>query len=407
MSVNLLWLRDTAERCVRTFVQAFLGMVLAGAFHVPGVVDLSIVRKAAVAGLALALSALMSAVGSLTGDPTNGSLLAGRGKHRRGKLDERVATSYEPSANVTFTALPALPRKALGRRPAKNAPALRFADHLTAVPDHPISELAPNLSWPMDHNDSVGCCVVAGLDHYRQVVYSSLGAPYTPWTDQQLLKLYQTQNPTFRSWQDGGTSRDQGMDVQTFLEYLVKQGAILGFAKVDHMNVEEMKAAIYLGLGVVTGEVLTRRNMTEQVWDYHPRDPQEGGHCTTSVGYTPAESIVSWGALYSVTDAFLQHNIEEAWFVITQAHVDHPAFRAGFDLASFAAAYQEITGATFPVPVTPAPVPTPVPAPTPAPSADVLAALDPVTLDRLTANASRRHETVTDDAVRIITSYFK
>jgi hypothetical protein len=49
-----------------------------------------------------------------------------------------------------------------------------------------------------------------------------------------------------------------------------------------------------------------------------------------------------------------------------------------------------------------------VPHETPSePVVDVLGKLDKVTRARLEANAQRRHQTVEDDAARIITSYFK
>lgn len=81
---------------------------------------------------------------------------------------------------------------------------------------------------------------------------------------------------------------------------------------------------------------------------------------------------------------FVQHQVTEAYFVITQAHVDHPGFRDSFDLAAYAAAYQEITGAPFPVPVAPDPAPTPAPTPAPAPGAPTITS--PVDGSTLTSN---------------------
>jgi hypothetical protein len=68
-----------------------------------------------------------------------------------------------------------------------------------------------------------------------------------------------------------------------------------------------------------------------------------------------------------MTEAFIAHQLDEAWFVLTQAHVDHPAFRAGYDVAGFAAAVAEMTGGRVVVPV-PAPQPPPAPQPTPGPA---------------------------------------
>jgi len=261
------------------------------------------------------------------------------------------------------------PTKKTGRREPSNGPAIDFADHLLVPPSAPIADVAPQLVWPMDKNDEWGDCVVAGADHTLETVNTALLGSYTNWSVDQILAYYRTQNPDF----DPNTGvGDNGMDIQTFLSYLVKHGVILGFAKIDHTNPAEMDAAIYLGLAIITGENLTVAQQTQTVWDIVPGDAPWGGHCTTSVGYPGAarDTCVTWGALVDMTEAFVAQAVEEAWFVITQAHVDHPGFRAGYDMASFAAAYKQLTGRDFPVPVAPpAPSPTPAP-PAPAPAVD-------------------------------------
>jgi hypothetical protein len=383
------------ERLLKAFVVAFVGVYVAGGLSVATFADASVLEKAADAGLAALGSLILSLLGTNVGNKATPSLLPAKLDPTTNTwdatppmVDPHMGLSIqgpaggwpdpEPWNNWTWEGAPGtetnvfdatgqnpLPAgirpKALGRRKPSNKPALQFADHLISIPAHPITDVAPDLSWPMDHNDTVGCCVVAGLDHTLQAIYTQLTGAYRNWSDGQMLAYYQTQNPDFHSWSQGGSSADGGMDIQTFLNYLVKQGVILGFAKVDHTNLEMVKAATYLGLGLVTGEILTRKNMSEQVWDYHSGDPEEGGHCTVSVGYNPLGQQVSWGDLYSMTDAFYEKRVEEAWFVITQAHVDHPAFRAGFDLTSFAAAYKQITGRDMPISLPPSPAPTPTP----------------------------------------------
>jgi hypothetical protein len=264
------------------------------------------------------------------------------------------------------------PSKKLGKlAPIPGRKAVPFGSFLTVAPAHPLVDVAPNLIYPMDHNDQAGDCVVAALDHALQVICALLGVARPNWTDAELLAFYRTQNPNFRSWADGGKSVDGGMVIQTFLEYLVAQGVILAFGKVDHTNEDELKAATYLGLAIVTGEVLDVAQQTQTVWDYK-RTAQWGGHATCTVGYqaTPdRQTVVTWGELVDVTQAFITHQLDEAWFVLTQAHVDHPDFREHFDLAGFAAAVSELTAGKVVVPV-PAPQPPapPVPAPGPAPA---------------------------------------
>lgn len=258
----------------------------------------------------------------------------------------------------------------LGARPPSDKPALLFAEHLVpgvVIPQHPVDDRVPPLVWPMDDNNKFGVCVIAAGDHARQAIYTLLVGSYTNMTEAQIFADYKTQNPDFDPNTGAG---DNGMDIQTYLNHLVKTGVLLGFAKVDHTNKEEVKAATYLGLAIVTGEDLTVSQQNQAVWDYVPNDAPWGGHSTTTVGYTGSpdqDDGISWGAVFPQTQAFVQHQVTEAWFILTQAHVDHPGFRQGFDLGSFAAAYSNITGRPFPVPVPPPAPPAPPVPPTPTP----------------------------------------
>lgn len=264
------------------------------------------------------------------------------------------------------------PTLKLGRRPADpTRPALNFADHLVTVPAHPIADPPPNLDWPMDGNDSYGDCVVAGLDHALEAIYTALAGSYTNWTAGQIVAFYQTQNPHFNPDDPNngpGSDADGGMEISTFLSYLVKQGVILGFAKINAGNQAEVEAATYLGLAIVTGEDLTVSQQNQTIWDYVPGDPDWGGHASAWVGYDGKDDVcVTWGGLMGMTQGFVDHQVSEAWFIITQAQVNNPDFRDGFDLGGFAAAYTALTGRPFPaVPPTPPPAP-PVPAPLPVP----------------------------------------
>jgi hypothetical protein len=266
----------------------------------------------------------------------------------------------------------------LGKRPPKRAAAVQVADFFlpaaagARLPAFPDRDLPPGFSFPMDHNDVCGICVVAGLDHALETIYGSLGVERTNWTDQQLLDFYRTQNPTFTKWSQGGTSADGGMDIQTFLEYLVQQGEIVAFGALDYTDEALLKAATYVGLAIVTGETLQVAQKNQATWDYVAGSPDWGGHCTTTVAYQASpdeQDVVSWGAVYPVTQEFVSHQIEEAWFVLTKAHLDHPNFRDNFDLAGFAAAVSELTGGKVVVPVPPVP-PVPVP-PVPVPPVPV------------------------------------
>jgi hypothetical protein len=259
------------------------------------------------------------------------------------------------------------PTLKLGVRPEdKTRAKLAFGDFLGVAPAHPLVDPQPNLNYPIDRNNQAGTCVVAASDHALQIIYTLLAGSYTNWSDAFILRAYQTQNPGFLSWADSNGPNDGGMDPSLFLSWLISQKLILGYAKVDVTNAAEVEAAIYLGLAVLTAENLTVAQQSGLVWDYVPGSPDWGGHATDWGGYTPNDQVVTWGSgAYSMTPAFVANQVSDAYFILTQAHVDHPSFRDHFDLAGFAAAYTQITGQPFPVAVPTPPKPPVPPAPRP------------------------------------------
>lgn len=286
----------------------------------------------------------------------------------------------------------------LGRRAPKQAPALRLRSYLTgALPQVPAAEdylAALNGGWEMLGNDTAGDCVAVTWANVRRLVSTTLGTPSYP-TQDQVWKVYQTQNPGFDpnggSATGPGSGNDNGMDIQTLLELLTTTGGpdgvkALAFAQVDHRNPAEVKAAIALFGSVWTGINVLQANMQEfgagQPWDYST-SPVEGGHSIVTGGYGPPgggalggdERFITWAQETSFTDAFWQHCVEEAWVVIWPEHLGSREFLAGVDLSQLAADYTAITGRPFPAVVTPpkpeptppAPGPTPPPKPSPVP----------------------------------------
>lgn len=58
--IDRTWLKDVAERTIATYVQAFLGLLLAG--WATDTVDLSVVQSAAIAAVPAALAVLKGAI---------------------------------------------------------------------------------------------------------------------------------------------------------------------------------------------------------------------------------------------------------------------------------------------------------------------------------------------------------
>ena len=236
-----------------------------------------------------------------------------------------------------------------------------FGKFLITVPTHPLVDPAPNLVYPMYMNDVIGDCVVAGGAHVLQTIKSLLANVNLTFTDDQIVAFYQTQNPNFdpngtADTNGPGSQYDCGMSIQIFLEYLQKQGYILGFAKIDHTNLQELQSAAWLGLGLMVGVVLDEVQQQQfengQPWDFVPGAAPIGGHCPPMVGYPAAGvSLVTWAKVITATDSFVANQFDEAWFVITQDHLNHPSFRNHFDYEGFLEAANEIAPGIVTAPV--------------------------------------------------------
>ena len=278
-----------------------------------------------------------------------------------------------------------------GRRPPKRERALQLKDYLTGVvPTVPVAAdyLAALSDWQMLGNDQAGDCVAVTWANVRRLVTTTLTAVPNYPTQDQVWAIYQTQNPQFNpngGAQTGpGSGYDNGMDIQTLLEYLVTHGGpdgvkACGFAAVDHTNPAEVKAAIALFGYVWTGINVLQINMQEfnegQPWDWSPTAAVDGGHSVITGGYgIPGtgqlggdERFITWAQETSFTDQFWANSVEEAWVVIWPEHLGSETFLAGVNMTQLAADYQEITGQAFPASVTP-PKPAP-PEPVPVISA--------------------------------------
>ena len=254
-----------------------------------------------------------------------------------------------------------------GRRPPKNAPALRLASFLSsAVPAHPRSEdyLAKLADWQMLGNDVAGDCNAVTWANLRRLVTATLSTEYYP-TQAQVWQFYQTQNPGFdpngtSSTNGPGSKEDQGMDVQTGLEYLHSTGGpdgvkVVAFAKVDPTNLNEVRAALAIFGGLWLGILVLDANQQQfaagHAWTDVAGSPIDGGHAILGGGYTTADvKFITWAKETKFAKSFWngvvqgQPLVQEAWVVIWPEHLGTKAFQQGVDQAALAADYQALTG---------------------------------------------------------------
>jgi hypothetical protein len=281
----------------------------------------------------------------------------------------------------------------LGRaKPIYDRPKLHMKNFIRQIPDHPVTaDDLTGIRFGMDGNDRYGVCVPTGYDNFRRLVTGLLEKKQEDASQDQIFDWYKTQNPQFNP---GTDADDNGMVIQLFLEYLVKEGQIAGFAAVDSSNIEELKAAAYIFLGLVVGvnlEVAQQAQTGRGVWDYVSNTDEWGGHCVMTGAYgNEGLYCVSWAQKILMTVNFIAEQLEEAWVVLLPEHISHPDFRQYFDLQKFAVAYTEITGRPFPVDVPPQPAPVP-PAPTPEPGALNLVVTDETLVNHIHHAAALNH----------------
>ncbi len=248
-----------------------------------------------------------------------------------------------------------------GRKPPKNTPSLALASYLTGVvPVHPASEdyLSRLTNWQMLGNDQCEDCVAVTWANMRRLVTAALATENYPTMD-QVVALYMTQNPNF-------PTQDDGMDIQTCLEYLNSSGGpdgtkVVAFAKVDFSNLDEVKAALAIFGCLWLGINVQQANMDEfassQPWDYISGSPNEGGHSVLGGGYstTPSDDVrfVTWAKETGFTDNFWSKQVEEAWAVIWPEQLGTVEFEQGVNLAQLAADYQALTGKVLQTAATP------------------------------------------------------
>lgn len=270
------------------------------------------------------------------------------------------------------------PTRRLGRRPPSNKPALRLTRLLTgAMPAHSptVDHFAEVDDWGLYTNDRFGVCGPTSVANLVKLITGSLDAAEWSPTLDDVYDLYRRSgNPDFDP--DTGEG-DNGVDMQTMLEALLSGGIggqkPLAFAKVNHGDPDEMRAAIEIFGGVLYGVDLQEAQQSQTdagLWDYVRGSQEWGGHAVLGGRYSDQAGtrddrtgVVTWAELVDFTDDFDTHRVDEVWVVIWPENVGTRQFKEGIDRDALASAYESLTGRPFPG--EPAPSPEPAPAPVP------------------------------------------
>lgn len=230
----------------------------------------------------------------------------------------------------------------LGRQePRPDIRTLRLASYLdlAALPPIPALMKPPGVkNWPMYGNDRYGDCTVAAAGHMIQGWTKAVGHQRTPATT--------TIERAYWSTGDGADTGRVELDVLNYWRnHGIGKDKITAFVQVDPLNLDHVKAAIYLFGGVYTGIGLPLSAQGHSSWDLvglpvgRNAPWSWGGHAVPYVGYDAAGvTLVTWGGLLNATWRFHTAYTDEVWAIISPDFMNVAGSSpAGFNLAALQA----------------------------------------------------------------------
>ena len=216
---------------------------------------------------------------------------------------------------------------------------LKMAKYMAALPLPPesfnnleivcgkVGNNDPRVLFPMDANDRLGDCVVAGMAHYVTVANGRIGELQIP-PEADVVKFYKKLSKC---------GKDQGLVMLDTLKYWRKRPfynhEILGFGHIDLKNHTLVKQCIQLFGGVDLGFQVqdSAINDFNNGITWTPGVSSEGGHCVVAVNYDKdTVTVLTWGGVQKGTWAWWDAMVDEA-YAILPPEAKQPGFAPGFD----------------------------------------------------------------------------
>lgn len=229
-----------------------------------------------------------------------------------------------------------------GKHPPKiDYRTLRFEKYLTAKLSPPpasynaLTQVYNNLKinnptklFPIDGNDTVGDCTIAGVAHAITVWKGMISKNVIP-SKQDILKLYYQLT-------DGTDTGLNELDVLNRWQSNSALGdTILAFVKIDarnHTHIEQairIFGSVYLGFQVQ--ENCIQQFDVRQPWT--PSPLTNDGHCVVAVAYDNENvTVLTWGNTQLGTWAWWDECVDEAYTILPQ-EAEQTSFDPGFDFS--------------------------------------------------------------------------
>ena len=246
-----------------------------------------------------------------------------------------------------------MPNYRFGKHPPKHDyRTLRFKTYLTpAIPPPPpsynvltsvyqkLKTTDPTKLFPMDGNDTLGDCTIAGLAHAVTTYHGLIGQKKIP-AQQSVVKLY-------FQLTDGVDSGLNELDVLNYWQsHKVSTDEILAYASIDPKNHTHVEQAIKLFGGVYLGFQVQQKCLEEfdahQPWT--PGTLTNDGHAVFAVAYDQnGVTVLTWGNTQQATWAWWDECVDEGYAILPPQAKD-PAFAPGFDIAQLQTDLSAVAG---------------------------------------------------------------
>jgi hypothetical protein len=195
----------------------------------------------------------------------------------------------------------------------------------------------PKQLFPMDGNDTLGDCTIAGIAH-AITTYRGLIGTEKIMSRQAVVKLYLHLT--------GGI--DSGLNMLDVVNYwrqkTVSGDKILAFASVDVRNHTHLKQAIQLFGGVYLG-FQVQRNCVEDFDAGKPWTPgplTHDGHAVFATAYdSTGVTVLTWGRTQKATWGWWDECVDES-YAILPPEAKSPGFAPGFNIAQLEADLAEV-----------------------------------------------------------------
>jgi hypothetical protein len=207
------------------------------------------------------------------------------------------------------------------------------------------------VSYPMDLNDRLGDCGIAGMDHMQMCWCSASGQPVKTWGNPKCESLYET----LGGYVPGDPNTDQGTVLQDNLKYweqtgvngnkITQFGALRKWDKATRLQALYYFGPLYVGINCPA----SAQDQFPGPWTYVPGSPIEGGHCIVDIAEDAGLDeirVVSWGKVVHASEQFFMAYTEEVWVAIDPDFLSLQSGRSpeGIDVAGMEAELAALSG---------------------------------------------------------------